>query len=537
MRCFLLAVPLIVAWGTAGCAESPRSAREPKPAAPASSSERSSLQAPAPAAGSPAENASAPAKEKTPQQWREVFRAGPGRTLWPEGKEPPRGDLRTRRFGIDWPDFLGPHRDNKSPEQGLPRRWPSGGPPLVWSCTLGEGYPAPSVARGRIYLFSQYGTTVRLSCRRSETGEELWRFEYPSHYQDMYGYENGPRCTPVVDQQRVYILGAEGMLHCLDAETGKPLWRLDTVERFGVVQNFFGVGSTPVVEGDLLLVQVGGSPPEDQKVPPGQLDLVHPNGTALVALDKHTGQVKWATGDELASYASPVVRTVGGKRLCLLFARGGLLGVDVPEGRVEFHFPWRAPILESVNAANPVVVGQEVFLSETYGPGSVLLSLKEKKPQVLWSDAQRLRDKAMQCHWATPIYHQGYLYGCSGRHTNTADLRCIEWKTGRLMWRQRRTTRCSLLYVDGHLVVLGEYGELMLLRATPERFELVQQWSLEDPQQPGRPLLRYPAWAAPVLSHGLLYLRGQGRLVCLELIPAKEKAKQPSENPAGPQTP
>ena len=461
-----------------------------------------------------------------PRGWQVAAQYDAARTLWPGGKEPPRGDLRTRPQGVDWPDFLGPNRDNKSPETGLPTRWPEEGPPLVWSCTLGAGYPAPSVSRGRIYVFSQYGTTVRLSCRRSETGQELWRFEYPSHYQDLYGYDNGPRCTPVVDGQRVYILGAEGMLHCLDAETGKLHWRLDTVKRFGVVQNFFGVGSTPVVEGELLLVQVGGSPPEDQRVPPGQLDLVHPNGTALVALDKQTGKVRWAVGDELASYASPLVRTIGGKRRCLLFARGGLLGVTLPEGSVWFHFPWRAPILESVNAATPVVVGAEVFLSETYGPGSVLLSLEGKEPRVVWSDAKRPRDKAMQCHWATPIYHQGYLYGCSGRHTATADLRCVEWKTGRVMWRQENTTRCSLLYVDGHLVVLGEYGDLMLLRATPERFELVRHWRLADPEEPQRPLLRYPAWAAPVLSHGLLYLRGEGRLVCLELIPEKSSPKK-----------
>ncbi len=519
--------PLSTSTAPASLASKLRSAESSLPKQAASSGSASPKQPPGPkhpepsASESPLPDTSQPQEESPGEvKWKVVQESRWGRTLWPQGRKPPQGDLRTRRTGIDWPDFLGPHRDNKSPERGLPQRWSAKGPPVVWTCPVGAGYPAPTVAQGRIYIFSQYGTTVRLSCRKSETGQELWRFEYTSHYEDMYGYDNGPRCAPVVDEDRVYILGAEGVLHCLDAQTGRMIWRLDTVKRFGVVQNFFGVGSTPVVEGDLLLVQVGGSPPGDQQVPLGRLDLVKPNGTAVVALDKHTGQVRWAAGEELASYASPVVRTLGGRRWCFLFARGGLLVLNPNTGKIWFHFPWRAPILESVNAANPVIVGSEVFLSETYGPGSVLLRLHEQGPEVVWSDENRRRDKAMQCHWATPIYHEGYLYGCSGRHTHTAELRCIEWKTGRLMWRQPNTTRCSLLYVDGHLVVLGEYGDLMLVRATPKRFEQVAHWVLKDPQNPQRPLLRYPAWASPVLSHGLLYLRAAGRVACVELIPA-----------------
>src|SRR5262249_18508370 len=154
--------------------------------------------------------------------------------------------------------------------------------------------------------------------------------------------------------------GAEGMLHCLKAADGKLIWKIDTAERFGVIQNFFGVGSTPVVEGELLIVQIGGSPEESKAAPPGRLDQVVGHGSGIVAIHKLTGKVRYQITNELASYASPVLSTIDGRRWCFVFARGGLVAFDPASGKVDFEFPWRAPILESVNASNPVVVGDEV---------------------------------------------------------------------------------------------------------------------------------------------------------------------------------
>ncbi|MCL6505201.1 MAG: PQQ-like beta-propeller repeat protein [Pirellulales bacterium] len=424
-------------------------------------------------------------------------------------------DLSTRQRGHDWPAFLGPSGDSKSTETGI-SPWPDSGPPIVWTRTMGESYAMPAISRGRLVLCERIDDEVHVVALHSESGRELWEFRYPTDYQDLYGYDNGPRCQPVIDGNRVYVYGVEGMLYCLRLEDGAEQWKVDTTERFGVVQNFFGVGSTPLVEGDLLLVQVGGSPPESRRVPPGQLDLVVPNGSGLVAFNKFTGEVVYAVGDELASYASPVVADIGGRRTCLLFARGGLLGVDVVTGDVEFHFPWRARILESVNASNPVVVDNLVFISECYGPGSALLRVARGTCTPVWTDAGR-RAKAMQTHWNTPIHVDGYLYGCSGRHTREAELRCIEFNTGKVTWSEPGLTRLSLLYVDGHLVGLTEYGELLLLRANPEKFDLVSRVWLRNEE--GRPILRYPCWAAPALARGLLYLRGDRLLACVELIP------------------
>lgn len=434
--------------------------------------------------------------------------------------------IGTRSAGVDWPIFLGPTGDSKSTETGILTNWSEKPLRIVWQRKLGEGYGIGTTSKGRYFQADRVGKQARLVCLNAETGAELWKFEYPTDYVDMIGYDGGPRCSPIIDDDRVYMYGAEGMLHCLKMETGEVLWKIDTMKEFGVVQNFFGVGSSPVIEGPLLITMVGGSPPDSADL---SLDRVDGNGTAIVAFDKLTGKVVYKLSDELASYASLKLATIRDRRWCFAFCRGGLLGFDPTTGKQDFHYPWRAKILESVNASVPVVVGNEVFISETYGPGSSLLKVIPGDYQVVWADSVRKREKAMQTHWNTPIHVDGYIYGSSGRHTENAELRCIEWATGNVMWSEPRLTRTSLLHVDGHFISLGEYGQLQLIKVNPQKYELVAELLLKDqavgPLLSGgtaRPLLKYPAWAAPVLSHGLLYVRGEDRLVCLELIPEKK---------------
>jgi len=438
-------------------------------------------------------------------------------------------DLGTRKQGVDWPIFLGPTADSKSSERGILTKWPRKGLPIVWQQRTGTGYGMPAISRGRLFEFARFGDKARLTCHNSETGKELWQFEYDTTYEDLYGYDNGPRCSPIVDEDRVYTFGAEGMLHCLRATDGKLLWKFDTAAKFAVAQNFFGVGSAPVISGDLLICQVGGSSDDTRNVAPGQLDKVRGKDSGVVAFDKRTGEVKYHVSDELASYATPTLSKIDGREWLFVFARGGLLGMDPASGKIDFHFPWRAKILESVNASNPVVVNDLVLISETYGPGSAVLRVKPGDYDVVWSDAEKRRDKSLMTHWNTPVHHEGYVYGSSGRHTNEAELRCVELATGKVMWSEPGLTRSSLLYVDGHFVVLTEGGDVLLIRATPEKFDLVtfaQPEAADDGAQaadaPPRRLLNYPAWAAPILSHGLLYLRGKDRLVCVELIPEKK---------------
>ncbi|RLS84056.1 MAG: hypothetical protein DWI06_04130, partial [Planctomycetota bacterium] len=325
-------------------------------------------------------------------------------------------DLGTRKFGADWESFLGKNANSYSPEKVI-SPWPASGPKILWGARMAEGYSMPAISRGRAFLFDQAKGTARLRCCNSENGKELWSFNYDSDYQDLYGYSNGPRCYPVVDGARVYILGPEGLLHCINIANGKVLWKINTVTDFNVVQNFFGVGSTPTIDGELLLVPVGGSPKGSDKNDFAQLKG---NGSAVVAFNKYTGKIVYQFSNELASYSSPLIATIDNRKYGLHLARGGLIGFEPATGKQDFFFPWRSRTLESVNAATPVVVGNKIFISETYGPGSALLEVNKGAIKVLWDDETRGRDKAMLAHWNTPIHVDGFIYGSSGRHKSNA---------------------------------------------------------------------------------------------------------------------
>ena len=428
-------------------------------------------------------------------------------------------EVESSRHG--WPSFLGPNGDGSSNETGVMKAWSANGPPVAWSIAAGSGYGACSVQANRCFLFDREGDQARLRCLKCANGELIWSYEYPSDYEDAYGFDNGPRTSPVLDGDYAYVFGAEGQLHCVRVEDGKKVWSVDTAAEFGVVQNFFGVGSTPIVAGKKLLVMVGGSPPEDHAIPTMQLDRVSPNGSCIVAFDKRTGEVLYQVGDDLASYSSIRVTQLGERRVALAFARSGLLGVDIERGTVLFDFPWRARKLESVNAASPLVRGDEVFITESYELGGCKLKLSlGEVPKVLWRDQPESRERILASHWMTPVLVDGFLYGCSGESNSSAELRCVNWRTGEVMWSQKGLARHSILAVDDSLLVVNEFGQLWLVEANSKEFKVIAESKNLGAEEP---LLEKPVWAAPVLSQGRLYLRGAGRLVCAELIPQVEE--------------
>ena len=420
--------------------------------------------------------------------------------------------------GHDWPGLLGPSRDGRSAETGLDLGWGEGGPPVLWETRVGLGFSGPVIAGERVFFFDREGEKARLRALDAKTGAEQWQSTYPTSYEDSYGFSPGPRASPLVDGERVYTFGVEGRLRCLEARSGALRWEVDTAERFSVVQNFFGVGASPLVEGDLLIVPVGGSPKDSPRIHSGQ---VRGNGTGLVAFDKLTGAVRWSITDELASYSSPVAATLHGRRFGFALMRGGLVAFDPASGKVSFTFPWRSSKVESVNAATPVVVGDRVLLSESYGPGGVLLRVpREGGPEVVWKDPPVQRQQSLRLHFMTPIVHEGTIYASSGSGADDAELRAVSLETGEVLWRQPGLGRATLLFADRHLIVLTEFGRLLAVRPNPKRYEVVADGTLSRPGASGESLLGNPSWAPPALANGRLYLRGKDRLVAFRLTKA-----------------
>ena len=440
-------------------------------------------------------------------------------------------DLATRR-GEDWGAFLGPSGNGRSNLTGMAVPWPGAGPRIAWHCEVGEGYCAPAVALGRLLVFDRIGRDNRLRCLHAETGAKLWEERYPTDYADIFGYDGGPRSAPVIAGDRVLTFGPEGRLECRDLADGASLWRVDTTQAYQVVQNFFGVGATPLVlevgGRRLVIVPVGGSPPGSAPPAPERLDLVKGLDSGLVAFDLATGREAWRASAELASYSTPLAARIEDRDVVLAWMRDHFLVVDPAGGAVLGRLRWRDDQVFSVVAASPVVRGVEALLSECYGPGSVVLDLARLAagdgPAVVRQDRPKARpDRSLKAHWATPVLHEAHVYGSSGRNSGDAGLVCVDWKTGEVAWSTAGFGRASVALVGGHLIVLGEFGDLALVEANPVRYVEVSRTRLVDPAVgAGRAaeLLAPPCWAAPVVARGLLYVRGRGRLVCVDLLDA-----------------
>ena len=425
----------------------------------------------------------------------------------------------------DWPRFLGPNANFTSDETGLLDSWPTNsGPPVLWEKHIGTGYSAPSVLGERLVLHHRVGDNEVVEAFNAIKGESIWRYAYPSRFVDPYGYNNGPRCSPLLTSNRCYTFGAEGKLICLDLQTGKLIWQRNTEADWNIPPAFFGVGSTPILEGNLLIVMVGGMP-----------------NSGMVAFDAQTGKtvwenvgertwegkskqgwrgeppVIWAQEDKQASYASPLAITIHGKRQVLCLMRQGLVSLNPEDGAVNFVRWFRTPVRDSVNAATPMVVDDSILISAAYYRiGSVLLRVSPdgKSYEELW------RGQSLELHWMNPIYHEGYVYAFSGRNEPDARLRCVEWKTGKIAWeRDERWVpysskqppvygRGSMIMADGKLIALGEGGLLGLFKPNSARVEEISRYQL--------PQLHYPCWAAPVLSRKKVYLRSEDRLLCLD---------------------
>ena len=384
----------------------------------------------------------------------------------------------------DWPQYLGPSRNGVYAGPALADAWGANGPKAVWRKQVGQGFAGPAVVGNRVILFHRVGNEEVLESLDAATGDAVWRYAYPTRYRDDFGFDEGPRAVPVVADGVIYTFGAEGQLHAVDLAKGTRLWSEDTMKRFGVPKGFFGAAGSPLVEGGRVIANVGG------------------DKAGIVAFEAKTGKVLWSATDDDASYSSGVAATIGGHRLGVFLTRDSLVGLDPASGMVQFQRRWRARIAASVNAATPIIVGDEIFVSAQYGPGAGVLRVNGSQLTDVWTS-----DDVLSNHYATSVFYNGYLYGFHGRQEFGPSFRAVEFETGTVKWSQEQFRAGSVLLAGDRLLITREGGELILASASPQAFKPIARAQIL--QGVVRP---YPA-----LADGLLYVRNENTLVCLDL--------------------
>lgn len=385
----------------------------------------------------------------------------------------------------DWPQWRGPDRTGISSETGLLTEWPDGGPPLVWRTEgLGSGYGSMAVVGDRLYLQVARGRTSSVVALDRSDGREVWsRALGPTALRMQTPQGAGPRGTPTVDGDRLYVLTESGDLAALTTD-GDLMWTRNILADFGGRQLPWLVSESPLVDGDHVVVTPGG------------------RGAAMVKLDKTTGELVWASSDlsDLAAYSSIVAADVDGVRTYLTFTNSAAVGVRASDGALMFRYLRAAnPI---ANVATPVYADNRVFFSSGYDTGGGLLHLAAEDGRVVASEAYFTRE--LRNHWGSMVLVDGYLYGY-----NDLILTCLDFATGERMWRARSVGKGTLIYADGHLYIQGENNELALAEATPEEYR--ERGRIRIPDQ------GWPSYAQPVISDGHLYVRNQGVVLAYDI--------------------
>ena len=391
----------------------------------------------------------------------------------------------TIAFGQDWPQFRGLARNGVYVPQTTIEPFPPSGPELVWDRPIGAGFSAPVVSRGRVVIFHRQGTQEVVEALRAQDGQSIWKFSYETRYRDDFGFDNGPRATPVIQDGRVYTFGAQGRLHAVDFETGREVWGVDTHVEFGVRKGFFGAASTPLVIDGKVLANIGGS-----------------DGAGIVALDAENGETIWKATDHQASYSSPVFAQLDGKPAAVFFTREGLAVVAPSTGEVLYERRWRARSHASVNAATPIVAGDYVFLSASYGTGAITMKLCNRKIEELWSG-----EGVIDNHYSSCVLHGATLFGFHGRQEYGQSLRAVDLETGRLLWSEDKVRPGSVTRVGDRLLLLLESGELVLAKASRDSFEEISRAQI----------LARETRAFPAVANGRFLARDQDTLVCVRL--------------------
>jgi outer membrane protein assembly factor BamB len=399
----------------------------------------------------------------------------------------PAGEgFRPRPF--DWPQWQGPDRMAVSHEAGLLKSWPADGPPVAWKVKdLGAGYSTPSVAAGRVFGMSFRGKDEVVWAVDEANGKELWATRIAEARPPAGPQGNqGSRCTPTVDGDRVYALGMNGDLVCLKAADGHEEWHKNLVKDFGGSVPRWGYSESPLIDGEKLICTPGGKT------------------ATLVALDKKTGDTIWKApvpeGDG-AAYSSVIAADVDGQRQYVQFLKGGVVGIAAADGK--YLWRYNKPSNRTANCSTPIYQAPSLFAASGYGTGGGLVKLVRQDGDGKAEEVYFTKD--MKNQHGGMVLVDGYLYGAN----DPDQLVCLDFKTGKEKWRQR-AGKGSIAYADGRLYYRVEKGPIVLVEANPEKY--VERGRFDQPERS-----KQAAWPHPVIANGKLYIRDQGVLLCFDV--------------------
>jgi outer membrane protein assembly factor BamB len=396
-------------------------------------------------------------------------------------------------FAEDWPQWLGPRRDNSSTEKVAP--W-KGELKVLWRKTVGEGHSSPVVAEGRVFIHAKVANKIEeeIVAFDAKSGDELWRTRYErAAFTSLFG--NGPRATPAVVNDRLYAFGITGVLTCLATTKGDKLWQVDTLRKFGAKNLFFGMACSPLVVGEHVLVNVGGK------------------GSSIVAFNRSNGEVAWKSMDDPASYSSPIAFDAEGQRQVIFLTGANVASLNPADGSVSWRFPLVDRLMES--STTPIRAADLLLASSiTYGSIGLKLQAKEGKPAAL----EVWKNKELTSYFSTPVaVDSEHIFMVTGTTPGpfarpSADLHCIEAKTGKELWKKAKigTYHASLMRTgDSKLLMLTDSGELALLEPSAKEYQELARAKASGPE----------TWAHPVLANGRLYVRDKRELICYQIVP------------------
>jgi outer membrane protein assembly factor BamB len=380
----------------------------------------------------------------------------------------------------EWPQFLGPRRDGTTPDGRLADAWLRGDLRTLWRADVGEGYSGVAVVGDTLFGMEKQGADERVFARRASSGALLWTARTGPSPEDVYG-GLGPRGTPAVDADRVFVLGAQGELYAMEASTGRSVWRRSLASDLGWRAPAEGTASSPLVADGRIYVLAGGSA-----------------GRAFAALDRNTGRTLWASQDERTSYASPVRWDAHGVAQVLFLGGTTLFSLDPASGRRHWRYSW--PTHDFVNAATPLVLPPDrVFVSSGHDQGAALLRISRDGRGGL-AATEVWRNRSMKNHFNNSVHADSVLYGF-----DESILTAVDAASGERLWRERGFGKGSIVKAGRHLVVLSEEGELALLEPSREGARILRR----------RPVLSGRSWTPPSVAGGRAYLRSVSELVCV----------------------